>query len=217
MEITILALVVVLTGCASAPSDKASNLEKKKPQSAKVIPNNSRTVKAIRSAIREAAAISNRADINKVERLDLQEIQITDLTPLAKLTELKELNLYQNQITDLAPLAGLKELEWLYLGNNQIVDLKPLAKLTNLTILGLNNNRITDLTPLSELTDLNTLALSFNKISNLAPLAKLNKLKVLHLIDKPNYLPDEPGRTFAEIDKLQQNLPNCVIHHNATK
>jgi Leucine-rich repeat (LRR) protein len=70
---------------------------------------------------------------------------------------------------------------------------------------------------LERLANLTNLGLSFNEIHDLTPLRGLKKLKVLHLIDKRFYLPDNPSRTFAEIDKLRQTLPNCVIHHNARK
>ena len=213
----IIVLAAILAGCASAPKNATSSWREKKTQPPKLVPNSSEASATIRTVIREAAGTLTRADLKKVERLDLKDNQITDLTPLAKLTGLKELNLLDNKITDLTPLTRMNKLEWLYLGNNQITDLTPLERLTNLTILGLNNNKITDLTPLERLANLTNLGLSFNEIHDLTPLRGLKKLKVLHLIDKRFYLPDNPSRTFAEIDKLRQTLPNCVIHHNARK
>ena len=52
------------------------------------------------------------------------------------------LHLNDNNITDITPLAGLTNLAWLYLNENNISDLTPLAGLTNLTDLYLNENNI---------------------------------------------------------------------------
>ena len=79
---------------------------------------------------------------------------ITDLTPLAGLTNLTGLDLWENNISDLTPLAGLSSLTRLDLDDNNITDLTPLAGLTNLTLLYLDDNNITDLTPLAGLTNL---------------------------------------------------------------
>ncbi len=86
-----------------------------------------------------------------------------------------------NQISDLRPLAGLTNLQTLGLGANQISDLGPLAGLTNLQNLGLGANQISDLKPLADLTNLEWLDLMYNQISNLEPLAGLTNLELLYL------------------------------------
>ena len=52
------------------------------------------------------------------------------------------LGLGNNQITDVNPLAGVTNLYWLSLNNNQIADVSPLARLTNLKELYLTDNPI---------------------------------------------------------------------------
>jgi hypothetical protein len=86
--------------------------------------------------------------------LDLYSNNISDLSPLASLTNLQRLYLRFNNINDLSPLSGLTNLEYLNLEINNISDLSPLASLTNLTELDLSQNNITDLSPLSGLTNL---------------------------------------------------------------
>ena len=61
----------------------------------------------------------------------------------AKETRATELDLLGNNITDLSPLAGLTNLTHLWLENNKITDLTPLTGLTNLTEIYLNDNPIT--------------------------------------------------------------------------
>ncbi|MCL1986495.1 MAG: stalk domain-containing protein [Firmicutes bacterium] len=123
------------------------------------------------------------ARLTNLTRLDLAHNNISDLTPLAGLTNLTELNLNLNDISDLTPLAGLTNLTRLLLGGNNISDsdLTPLAGLTNLTELFLNDNNISDLTPLAGLTNLTDLSLLLNNVSDLTPLAGLTNLTWLHL------------------------------------
>ena len=62
-----------------------------------------------------------------------------------KLSNLIELSLWgDKKISDLAPLASLTNLIYLDLRENKISNLKPLSKLTNLTHLGLEKNIIND-------------------------------------------------------------------------
>jgi Leucine-rich repeat (LRR) protein len=86
--------------------------------------------------------------------LDLTRNNITDLTPLAGLTNLVALELNINNITDLTPLAGMANLSILNVFGNNISNISPLARLTNLRSLLLYENPISDLTPLAGLTNL---------------------------------------------------------------
>ena len=69
---------------------------------------------------------------------------ISDLTPLAGLTNLSKLHLSGNNISDLTPLSGLTNLTELWLRRNNISDLTPLAGLMNLTRLSIGNNKMSD-------------------------------------------------------------------------
>lgn len=124
------------------------------------------------------------------KKLDLSDVDqpsrnITDLAPLALLTDLEDLDLRGNQITDLSPLSGLVKLQSLYLSANQISDLKPLTALTNLSKLRLSFNHITDVKPLAKLTNLRDLWLMGNQVTDVAPLMGLTKLRELNLRDNP--------------------------------
>ena len=114
--------------------------------------------------------------------------QISDLTPLAGLTELQYLGLVGCQIRDITPLAGLTNLTWLDLYENNISDISPLANLTQLQILQMYQNNISDLTPLTALTQLRNLALENNLIRDITPLAGLKQLRTLLLGNFTPYL-----------------------------
>ncbi|MCY4258715.1 MAG: leucine-rich repeat domain-containing protein, partial [Rhodobacteraceae bacterium] len=114
--------------------------------------------------------------------LHLDANAIADISPLQGMVHLPELNLASNLIADLAPLAGLTaELESLRLDNNAISDLSPLAGLTALDLLGLNNNQIAEISPLAGLIHMETLELSDNQIADISSLARLTELESLYL------------------------------------
>jgi hypothetical protein len=79
--------------------------------------------------------------------------QISDITPLAELTQLKGLFLGSNQIVDISILSGLLQLENLVLGSNKIVDVSPLAGLTQLKRLKLAKNPIQNFESIEHLID----------------------------------------------------------------
>ena len=125
--------------------------------------------------------VSPLAGLTDLTYLSLQENQISDVSLLADLTALAWLELNVNQISDVSPLAGLTALEQLGLGGNQISDVSPLAALTTLPRLHLSHNQISDVSPLAALTTLKSLALGNNQISDVSPLAGLTALEWLDL------------------------------------
>ena len=113
---------------------------------------------------------------------------VSDLSPLAGLTDLTFLDLWGNAITEISSLAGLTSLTVLWLDNNAISDISSLSGLTNLTELGLWQNSITDLSGVADLTNLRFLRVSSNSITKIASLAFLTNLTRLELWD--NHITD---------------------------
>ncbi len=107
---------------------------------------------------------------------------LTDISPLANLTQLTNLSLYHINIMDISPLENLTELQSLDLANNKIVDISALDDLTKLTFLKLNRNRISDISALDDLTKLSHLNLSNNnKISDISALDDMTALTFLEI------------------------------------
>ncbi len=106
---------------------------------------------------------------------------ISDISPLAGLTNLEELILEVNVISDISPLEGLNGLRRLFLGDNVISDISPLEGLNNLIQLGIERNLISDISPLEGLNNLTFLFFNGNSISDLSPLEGLNNLTWLFL------------------------------------
>ena len=89
-----------------------------------------------------------REDVLVAGRRLVNSNSISDLTPLAGLTQLTVLDLNRNAISDISALSGLTNLVVLRLGGNVITDISALSRLMNLVVLWLWDNNIADLSPL---------------------------------------------------------------------
>ena len=118
---------------------------------------------------------------NNITALDLTDKSISDLTPLACLTNLERLDLRRNSISDLSPLSGLTKLRYLNLMDNQISDLSSLVTLENLWELLLARNNITDVSLLPTFKGLNGLWVSGNNIGDPSPIEKMTHLHQLYI------------------------------------
>ncbi|MCP3971072.1 MAG: leucine-rich repeat domain-containing protein, partial [Rhodobacteraceae bacterium] len=82
-------------------------------------------------------------------RFDREETYALQVLPpgIAELTGLQILNLDNTDISDLTPLAGLTALLWLGLNRTRVQDLSALTGLTNIHDLRLDGTAIADLRP----------------------------------------------------------------------
>ena len=177
-------------------------------QSADLNPETRQTVDALLAVSGSDDCQTAQDFLTTTTELDLTARQITDVSPLATLTQLTTLYAGQNQIADLTPLADLTHLTTLYLLDNQITDLRPLASLSSLTTLYIDQNQVQDLSPLAELPSLTVLFANSNQVRSLAPLARLTNLTELYVAD--NQIGDL--QPLAELSQLAYvNLGNNQI------
>ena len=80
--------------------------------------------------------------LNSSPSLDLSSKMISDVRPVALVSNLTSLNLSANAIVDVEPLASMAGLSTLNLSTNNIVKVDGLAKLANLTALDLSGNPV---------------------------------------------------------------------------
>jgi Leucine-rich repeat (LRR) protein len=106
---------------------------------------------------------------------------------------------------DLAKVTKLPALT-----EKKISNLTRLKDLPSLRLLRLSFNEINDLGPLKELEQLIVLELDSNQITDVSALKGLKQLRRLNLAWNPDL-------TKAQIQQLQNALPNCSIIHNAAR
>ena len=75
-----------------------------------------------------------------MKELYLVANDISDISPIARLTGLERLNLHRNHISNISALAGLTNLKWLGVDNNNISDFSPLGGLRANTKIDWHNN-----------------------------------------------------------------------------
>jgi hypothetical protein len=155
------------------------------------------------NAITSAAPLK---DLKKLEWLNLNNNQISNLTPFQNLTSLRGLFLSgtSNAYTDISPLAALTQLEMLDIGGHDLGNIDLLADFNNLTrlwtwgnalenedmtvlegkaldTLNLDGNTVSDLAFLSNFPDLVEFNGAANGISDISPLKDLTKLEQLEI------------------------------------
>ena len=126
---------------------------------------------------------------------------------IAKLDKLEILDLNDTQVSDLVPLSGLSGLQRLYLNNTQVSDLVPLSGLSGLQVLYLNDTQVSDLVPLSGLSGLQTLYLTKTQVRDLRPIRHLTGLLRSILLYPVTFQNSVADVEFPEIDELYQNAP----------
>ena len=94
--------------------------------------------------------------------------QITDLNPLASLTQITHLDCSSNQIADISALEALTNLQWMSVSNNFVEDILPLVNNTGIDsgdYVDISYNFL-DLTP--EGTDMTNITILLNRGVDLA-------------------------------------------------
>ena len=161
----------------------------------------------LRAAIAEALGKNPNAPITVEEMEGLKRLEpwnrgIHDLTGLHFATNLTWLNLNDNQVSDLSPIAGLINLSVLKFSRGNVSDLSPLAGLINLKELRFSReNNISDLSPLAGLINLEHLTFSNGKVSDISPLAGLVNLKVITAWNNPIF-DISPLAGLTKLEKL---------------
>ena len=158
---------------------------------------------------RDVTDLTPLATLTELTNLFLTDNMIADISPLAKLTKLNTLQIRNNILKDITPLASLTNLRELELfGNRELTDITPLAGLNKLTKLGIYQNPIADLSPLKGLSNLKHLLLTSNQITDLTPLAKLTNLTTLAI--------QGSRETLADLTQLRglTNLEHLLLASN---
>ena len=125
--------------------------------------------------------VSPLAALTQLTRLSLGGTDVSDVSPLAALTQLTLLGLWDTAVSDVSPLAALTQLILLGLWDTAVSDVSPLAALTQLTWLDLGDTAVSDVSPLANLTQLTRLDLDSTAVSDVSPLANLTQLTTLQL------------------------------------
>ena len=175
--------------------------------------------------------IGGRSFRSDATELTLGGLGLNDISALSACTKLEKLDLRDNQISDLSPLVEMPNLKWLCIWNNEVEDIYPLLSLSGIEHLDADKNAISDISVLEYLPNLQSLWLSNNPLKSIEPLRSLTKLTQLSLagtdlqdsdldilmnltsLEELN-IKDNPSLTAGKFNELQAALPNCEITHD---
>lgn len=118
--------------------------------------------RAVRIALGDTIGVLDLDRVTAITQFEAKSRGIASLDGIGQLAHLIALNLQDNQISDLTPLAALTDLQYLDLSDNRVQDLSSLATLSHLAVLILDRNQVRDLAPLQGLTTLQSVALADN-------------------------------------------------------
>jgi internalin A len=117
--------------------------------------------------------------------LFLGQGELSDLTPLASLTNLATLRASINQVSDIRPLEKLTKMDRLDIGRTQVSDISPIANMTGITELQLDDTPVADISSLRACTKLEKLSLKRTLVKDLSPLKEMKKLRFLYIEGAP--------------------------------
>ena len=143
------------------------------------------------------------ANLTNLEQLDVSGNNLRNIPPLGNLTKLTTLliSLNPNLGDNIAGLETLTALDHLAMSSIGVRDISPLQRLTNLTRLTVNGNQITDISPLQRLTNLKYLNAGDNQIADISPLRDLINLDIL-LIERNKIRDISPLQGLIELHHI---------------
>ena len=168
------------------------------------------TITAAEMAVLERLELNNK-DIGDLTGLEfainlnwlaLNDNNISDFSPIAGLIGLNELRFHNNPVSDLSPLKGLTNLTGMWFEGTQVADLSPLAALINLETLHFATEFVTNLSPLKGLTNLTGLWPHWVRVDDLSPLAGLTNLKTFGMWGNPSAIDLSPFAGLTELEEF---------------
>lgn len=143
--------------------------------------------------------LSFAADLPHLKTLRVPHNEITDVSGLKYLTEIDTLSIEGNPVQDLDEFLKGKNLEYLSVDGSQIRDYSLLTDMKDLYYLSVDSGKNLDLSVLSSLKGLENLSLESCGIGDLSFLRDMNNIEYLYLSD--NQISDLS--TLADLKKLK--------------
>ncbi len=131
------------------------------------------------------------SDISALEGLkylrtvNLSSNNISDIKALSGAQALTSITMNDNNISDISPLGNIVELKYIYMDGNSITEIPDFSKLSNLYTLSLAGNQITDVAPLKLLPIIDWVILDYNNITDVSPMVGMETIRELSLMGNP--------------------------------
>ena len=120
--------------------------------------------------------------ITKITEINVADnLTITDLNPLAELSDLRVLNCSGTAVSNINPIRNLNKIKELDISNTEITDINNLKYANVVQIFKADNNDIKDISVIAFFRDLNNLSIQNTDVYDIRSLEKCINLRTLHL------------------------------------
>lgn len=141
------------------------------------------------------------AELSELRSLNCSNTKVSDISPIRNLNKIKDLNISNTAINDISNLKYANGIQNLKADNVDINDISIVVFFKDLTNLSLSNTYVSDATPLVGCKSLSSLDLSHTKIDSLTALKDLDKLHNLN-VSNNNITDLEPLRNLVNLNFL---------------
>lgn len=120
--------------------------------------------------------------MTKITEINVADnITITDLNPLAELSDLRSLNCSGTNVSDINPIRNLNKIKELDISNTKITDISNLKYANVVQIFKADNNDINDISVVAFFKDLNNLSLQNTDVYDIKSLENCVNIRTLNL------------------------------------
>ena len=189
------------------------------PDSLFILFEDSNLESVVRQALDRPQGRFTSEDIDSLTHISASSKDIHRLAGLEHLTALQRLDLQDNLIADITPLVALAKLDSLDLQDNLIVDVTPLTGLTRLSLLDLKNNLIQDVAPLvantglgeGDQVNLENNPLSTQALGEQIPVLEARGVEVQYTIDDAQDAIDDEQDTDTSSNNSSILFPDSTL------
>ena len=125
------------------------------------------------------------AELTELRSLNCSETKVSDINPIRNLNKIKELNISKTKITDISNLKYANVVQEFKADDVKISDISVVAFFRDLNTLSLANTNVSDINSLARCVNLSNLNLSGTQITDLSPLTNLLNLYDLDISNTP--------------------------------
>ncbi|USF25292.1 hypothetical protein N510_000203 [Firmicutes bacterium ASF500] len=150
--------------------------------------------------------LSPLASCPALERLEAYRTKIHDLTPLANHPNLKSINVNHTAVTDVSPLSTIPTLELVWLYGTAVMDVSCLATLPRLNSLNLYKTQVTDLSAFQDrenIINIERKKISIKKEGKTSEEIKISIAKIREKLDRLGIIP-RPALRRSDITAFQE-------------
>ena len=125
------------------------------------------------------------AELSELRSLDCSGTNVSDINPIRNLNKIKDLNISNTKVSDISNLKYANVVHNFKADNLRIRDISIVSFFKDLNSLSLTNTNVDNIAPLSRCVNLTNLDLSGTQITDLTPLSNLLKLYDLDISNTP--------------------------------